>query len=451
MYADELPAEEVAEFRDDQRINLGKWILRYLFTKLIDEEIKRDEAYRQKLNEGIETRVGSSSARVDPPTSIPIPPPKLEPWDTNDSIITPKANGAQLAPTTPGLGIGIASPGPLPPLPEGAATPGSPSEKRQSGLAGKSGDKEDYFANAIGMLDSMPGIKTAPIDSPHDTGKATGDNGKGKDKDKENAKSPNSPAVKKSRWGFGSKKLGRSTSSSQPEKPVVVEEKAEESEASSNHEKEVDDSFYGVLQKIRNEYEKQVAEEPSKMVETKITPSLPNDTPTLKLPSATKVILQEETSGGSAELYRGTVETVGADADLIEQKAPMWLGDLLLTNTMPPKDPVKVSFILHPWQDTLPPLAVTDGNNRLNANRMLRVKKILAYVAERIDPPDDPENPDPDALKPEEYLELYCNEQVSLPGFQKLGTVADDLVSCTSATAYYHDLGHSPRPHLEGW
>ena len=44
---------------------------------------------------------------------------------------------------------------------------------------------------------------------------------------------------------------------------------------------------------------------------------------------------------------------------------------------------------------------------------MLRVKKILAYVAERIEAA--PEHPDPNALKPEEYLELYCYEQVSIP------------------------------------
>jgi hypothetical protein len=42
---------------------------------------------------------------------------------------------------------------------------------------------------------------------------------------------------------------------------------------------------------------------------------------------------------------------------------------------------------------------------------MLRVKKILAYVAERIEAA--PEHPDPNALKPEEYLELYCYDQVS--------------------------------------
>lgn len=43
---------------------------------------------------------------------------------------------------------------------------------------------------------------------------------------------------------------------------------------------------------------------------------------------------------------------------------------------------------------------------------MLRAKKIMAYVAERIEAPPDPAHPDPDGnLKPEEYLELYCQGQ----------------------------------------
>jgi len=49
-------------------------------------------------------------------------------------------------------------------------------------------------------------------------------------------------------------------------------------------------------------------------------------------------------------------------------------------------------------------------NSRLNANRMLRAKKIVAYVAERIEPM--PEKHDLDALKPEEYLDLYCQDFV---------------------------------------
>lgn len=82
--------------------------------------------------------------------------------------------------------------------------------------------------------------------------------------------------------------------------------------------------------------------------------------------------------------------------------------------------------MLHPWQDLLPPVT-TEGNGRLNANRMLRVRKILAYVAERIDP-DAAASANGEgataaagtgadgqsALKPEDYLELYCNNEVTL-------------------------------------
>ena len=42
---------------------------------------------------------------------------------------------------------------------------------------------------------------------------------------------------------------------------------------------------------------------------------------------------------------------------------------------------------------------------------MLRAKKILAYVGERIEQPSDPEEPDPNPMRPEEYLELYCQGQ----------------------------------------
>ncbi|KAI0402982.1 WD repeat-containing protein [Xylaria palmicola] len=430
MYADELQLEEPVEFREDQRINLGRWILRYLFARLIDEEIKRDEAYRQKFNEAIERR--TAATRIDPPLSLSIPSLNNgQGWDSTGSpVTTPRANGASLLATTPGMGIGVATPGVhLPGVPEKVGTPLSSVEKQSFQASRQSG--EDYFSSGISSADAPYKVITAsaPAEqnvvetpkSPVETKDKDKDKDKGKDKD--GPKSPSTPFGKKFRMGmsFGSKKTGRSASSN-TEKPVVVEEKQEEnkSESSSNHEKEVDDSFRGAIQKIHNDYEKQILENPDQPVQTKITPSLPNETPVLKLPPGTKVIIQEETSGGSADLYRGTVMTVGADADLIEEKAPMWLGEVLLLNIIPPKEPIKVSFILHPWQDSLPAIVSADGNNRLNANRMLRVKKILAYVAEKIETP--PEQPDPNALKPEQYLELYCNDQL-LPNTMSLATL----------------------------
>jgi WD repeat-containing protein 48 len=152
------------------------------------------------------------------------------------------------------------------------------------------------------------------------------------DPDKEdNGKDSGTRFGKKFRMGmsFGSKRLGRSASTA-AEKPIVIEEKSEGSETSETNEKEVDDSFHGIIQKIQMGYDKQILEDPDQSVESLITPSLPNETPVLKPPPMTTVIIQEETSGGSADLYRGTVGTVGEDASLIEQRAPMWLGDLLL-------------------------------------------------------------------------------------------------------------------------
>jgi WD repeat-containing protein 48 len=94
----------------------------------------------------------------------------------------------------------------------------------------------------------------------------------------------------------------------------------------------------------------------------------------------------------------------------VEKAAPMWLGEVLLRNQTPVKDVVKISFILEPYQGSGLVSIASDGNNRLNANRMLRAKKILSYVAERIEPaPAQGE----ERMKPEEYLELWCQNQVS--------------------------------------
>ncbi|KAK4204789.1 hypothetical protein QBC40DRAFT_272380 [Triangularia verruculosa] len=450
MYADELGPLENTEFREDQRINLGKWVLRYLFAKLIDEEIRRDEAFRHKLNgEAIKKTAGG---RMLPPLAISIPAPAGWQLSEPPSSATPKATGMHYPPMTPGMAIGLATPGsPMAPYLEGGfMTPLSPLEKRTSQVSRPSQEREDYFADAIGTpgmdqsnrLAQTPATEVPPTPAPEQPAKTPGaeTNGKekekdAKDKEKDGGKTPSTPfgGMKKFRMGGFSMKLGRSVSTPQAEKPAALDEKAEESESSgSQHEKEFDDNLGGVIQKIRAEYEKSLADNPDQIIETKITPSLANDTPVLKLPPGTKVIIQEETSGGSADVYRGTVGSVGTDADDIEQKAPKWLGECLLQNVLPVKDAVKVSFVLFPYKGKLPEMPVAgDGNNRLNANRMLRVKKILGYVAERIDPEwkeevtkaeEEGREVRADLMRPEEHLELWCNEKM-LPLKMTLATL----------------------------
>lgn len=429
MYADELQLDDPLEFREDQRINLGKWVLRNIFSQLIDEMVKRDEIYRKELNE----KVTKGGQRANAPTSIQMPSFGAG-WENGN---TPRGNGVSY-PMTPGMGIGVATPAPLSHLP-GVPEDGAPLDKRSSRTSRTSGEKSgDYFSSA-----PLETAKTAPEEKAHAEEKPPKSPS---DADKDNGK--DSKFGKKFRMGmsFGSKKLGRSASTA-TEKPVVVDEnKADEgsepSDSGIEKEKEVDDNFFGIVQKIRYNYDKALLESPDQRVETGITPSLPNETPVLKPPPMTTVIIQEETSGGSADLYRGTVGTVGEDASLIEERAPMWLGDLLLRNKIPIKEPVKVSFVLQPWQDLLPSIAGPDGNSRLNANRMLRVKKILGYVAERIEAA--PERPDPNALKPEEYLELYCYDQ-KLPISMSLATLrAHVWKGGADVMLYYKSNGRKP-------
>lgn len=344
--------------------------------------------------------------------------------ERSDHSTTPKpqiANGITRNVTTPGLTIGVATPHPngpsqgqkeqqshLPPTVEEDLS----LEKRssQASQTRSSVDKPaDYF--------SASGRPKTPLDSSRNDGSskdpADPSNQSTADGDKEEkTKEGSSRFGKKFRMNFPKKLGGRNSLDT---KPATVDEKSEESDRSDDKEdKTIQDNLYGVVQKIRLEYDLNLHPGETEPVATGISPSALNETPLLRPPVNTTVIIQEEKaeSGGVADLYQGTIDTLGNDADLIEKAAPMWLGELLLRNRLPPKEIPKVSFILLPHQDSLPSIASSDGNNRLNANRMLRAKKILAYVAERIEP--QPEEPDPNAMKPEEYLELYCHDQVRM-------------------------------------
>ena len=316
-------------------VNLGKWVLRYLFTNLIDVEIKLDDTYRNSLLSSIQRSNGLY--RENAPSSLQLPPNQTNGWrqnqDDNESAITPRPpNGYHYPAFTPGLAIAVATPGTVASVPgttmqthlPSTAEEGSTLEKRQS-HASNPRSSGDYFSSnpapangSTGKVPETPGAQEAPSDtipqSPSDP-----------DKD---AKS-SSLFSKKFRMNFP-KKLGRSSAET---KPATIDDKSEVSDKSSEKEdKIVEDNFYGVIQKIRNDYEEQLLTYPNNAVIPGITPSMPSETPLLKPPPSTTVIIQEDRPelGGVADLYRGTISSVGHDAVLVEKAAPMWLGDLLL-------------------------------------------------------------------------------------------------------------------------
>jgi WD repeat-containing protein 48 len=416
---------------------MGKWVLRYLFSNLIDEEIRRDEEYRKTLEEKRE-RTRKENLQ------IPLPPPAFSMIDAAASpVTTPTAKnpgggggaGYSSFAQTPGMHIGAVTP-----APQFITTPWG-----DDGSARKSSERQssDYFSAGGGTYKNGVESEDAP-GSPVEAKEEKGT----------------------SRFGgwrsaFGNKKLGRSVSidmgSSKPvpvpntaddNKPTIVETAAAASSEEDNK-AELDETLGAVVRKIRAGYDTS-SEDP---ITTVIAPSLPHETPVLKPPHSVTIIVQEDKPdfGGVADLYRGTVGSLGEDADTLERVMPAWLAELLLLNRTPLKDTIKVSFVLVPWQDELPILPSESGrynppsfwsrlrfvakppthsegkNSRLNANRMLRAKKILAYVAEHLAPPfmntsylpEVAEGEEPP--KPEDWLELCCHDTVGPPYPQKKG------------------------------
>ncbi|PLB42072.1 WD repeat protein [Aspergillus candidus] len=445
VYADEADLDDGLQMRDDQRVNLGKWILRWLFAPLVEEEIKRDAQYRKSALARAEEFAKSSLTSGTAPMDIPIPQHAKNvaaSFDPSISSWRPGHDGVG-SPSTPGFGIGFASsPGPL-------SAPVFHHNHHGSSHAGTSpGDLSEYLAahqthdaNRTSVSDRssdyfnhsrMPNLAVSDVDRastvPPTESTPTALPQSPSEPDKEERKKGSSLFGKKFRMDFP-KKLGRTSSEV---KPQIQEEKPEESDKSSAKEEKVfENNLSGFIERTRHEYEEYLSANPHQELISAFAPATELETPVLNIPPRTSVFIQEE-SGDTAvasDLYRGTVARVGEEIDRLEKSIPLWLAELLLKNQIPYKEPTKVAFTLRPYNDKLLPPVAKDGptpnangnnNSRLNANRMLRAKKILAYVAERIDPLYDER--EEGGMKPEEYLELYCQNML-LPLNMTLATM----------------------------
>jgi WD repeat-containing protein 48 len=380
MYADELDIDQHIEFKEDQRINLGKWVLRYLFANLISEEISRDSQYRRHL---LEQAQKQRLERENAPTSIQMPPAMADGWKMDPSA--PLSTNT-LRPVNTNT-IGFATPG-LSIADTASSYVGSPNLTRD-GLNNDDDARSpiggDYFSksttanstNTNGDARLVPQTPTEASATPAPEDASTTE-----------ANDTPSKFGKRLRMNmsFNMKKLGKLPTNDK-DKPAVVEETKEETEAEADtqsssdnsNSRVVDENFLGCIQKIRFAYEDHLQAQiqratavdaaggalgSSKELElpTSVVPSLPSETPVLKPPPNTTILIQEERpeAGGVADLFEGKVGSTAEMADLIEKVAPMWLGDALLRNQIPLKDLVKISFVLEPWQNVLPSIAA-DG------------------------------------------------------------------------------------------
>lgn len=305
-----------------------------MFDGLIEEELKRDDIYRRDL---LATQRPHHIQRTNKPSGLQLPPLHGHTFTNgraeDDFSITPRAvNGIAYPAVTPGLSIGVATPFPgttshsstiAKQLP--TASEENPAPERGRSSLDKLGDYFSAAPNEHSLSDGDVKVPTTPGDASSEATAQSPVDTENQEKPKETT----SLFGKKFRMNFP-KKLGRPSTEV---KPAVVDEKWEGSEKSEEKEdKIVQDSFLGSIQKIRYDYEEYLHVNPSQLPPMGITPSLPTGTPELRLPRSTTIIIQEDRpdSGGIIDLYSGTIDSAGEDADLIEQTGPMWLGDLLL-------------------------------------------------------------------------------------------------------------------------
>lgn len=131
------------------------------------------------------------------------------------------------------------------------------------------------------------------------------------------------------------------------------------------------------------------------------------DFPKTIIPAHIPVIISEQSREASStvDLYRGSVGTLAQDYIPLVQVVPTWLLEVVLKNSIPVKESPKVSFVLRPHHHQegtttaivgnaavggelgglLPRLGeLPGGNARLTAPRMLRIRKVLAHVVEKL-------------------------------------------------------------------
>ncbi|KAM0793263.1 hypothetical protein ACM66B_000725 [Microbotryomycetes sp. NB124-2] len=383
VYADESGAGRPGELPADHRLSLGKWVLRNLFDAWIEAEME--------LRTGGGTPMAGQQAKSQQPnfislsgldTSTPMSPSSLKSPGMTIALATPALKRAKLpdlpmpVPTSPRGGGWDLSP--IPQSPGGTPKPFEPIAGRVGGGATPEartpvlGRGDDYF--------SLP-TSGAPAQSPLPA--QTPSMGSG------SLPAPVTPAAgdgstaATNNAGGGNKFMGRLKMLGKSSKRPTIDT-------------DVSSASPVIVTPVEPKDTRPIEEQQQHMILETIfsRPLVPPgylEAPPLHLPHDIAINISEEKDQGAAwqVTYRGLVGTGRADLSALEQKAPMWLMDFLLGNRVLTREPVKLSFLIHPWRGGDQPNShmpeLPNANARLTANRSLRLKKVTSYVADKLD------------------------------------------------------------------
>eukprot|EP01114_Cavostelium_apophysatum_P015662 TRINITY_DN4316_c0_g1_i5.p1 TRINITY_DN4316_c0_g1~~TRINITY_DN4316_c0_g1_i5.p1 ORF type:complete len:747 (-),score=186.41 TRINITY_DN4316_c0_g1_i5:132-2372(-) len=130
------------------------------------------------------------------------------------------------------------------------------------------------------------------------------------------------------------------------------------------------------------------------------------------------VIISES---GTGTLIHRCLRSEWNGREPLEWVIPPWIAESLLNNTLPQQKDTIGFFLISDNEKKLPQLP--HGSGKLNAPRYIRIKRVATYVFNKLELPlKSKEKEKEKEIKPEEYLEILCNQKVLSPT-TNLGTV----------------------------
>ena len=378
IYADETEEADLSKIREDQRFNIGKWVLKNLFegfvkAELAEDEIRRvaefEEAKKRKKERDLKKEVEEAAAIANGTANGTLGgiQPLQIPYRRDSTPFV--ENGTSLANASSSMYTSGSDDGNTATTPWSAIIP--------------SGAK-DYFSLTTTKTNTT--AFGSPLTDKSDTGatssfvtrfRSLGSRKMSKNNAEKEANEANQNQA-------GPEAGSPTAKNNEDESPPPVEE----TEVQQQTPFMISDVLKDISSKYAAKFDSLLDQEdfdPDNFTpESILNPVSMDDTPFLAIPEYTTIFVSEEhaEAGANHDVYRGKVSTVGQDRQHIEEVAPGWLGELLLMSKLPLKEPIKISFVLKPME---PLKELNNDNARLNANRMLRVRKIKGYITERLD------------------------------------------------------------------
>lgn len=394
VYGDDIDSEYGLKIDSETRYSLGKIIVNSIFHKFLEHEIQRDQEIREariKDLKGVNklhllSRLGSHEN--SPSTSQPHSQVHT-PVDENKGFFSDKLTDS------------------LNSLPPSSAPAILQDDKKEDSGNASSFRRLKLFGRKSSKNTTIPISEEGPVESvpvPPSTAPAFG-------APQQQQQPPSAPVPQVPSTAPNAAGDNHSQKSQQNSEPGSKDNSRKSSQA------ELDDSFQTVLQEIKTSYDAQT--HANQLHVSAITPPPKHEVPIIQLPHDLIIIINEKVGGSSNEIDLYSEFLSSLNFQTLEALLPKWIGNFMLKNRYVLKDFPKVGFTISRYPDSIDVPNITNGNCRLNAYNMLRVKRILTYITDRMDTKTEEMTRH---VKPEDWLEVLCNDKV-LPNGMTLATL----------------------------